>query len=336
MHILFISKITFFTGLILLLTNVSTVYAALGQLKITCSPPATILADGQMIDAKPQAKVSIGLDPGEHIITTFAPGYVQESWPVKIYPQKQIALDIILVKQGQNRDEMVTVSAGTLTMGVDAERADWLAGRLKVDKKLFLNCQPLHDVAVKAFQIDKYEVTNQQYAKFVKAANHRAPKHWSGGSYHAGHDDFPVVNVSWEDAAAYAKWAGKRLPTEAEWEMAARGNKGFVFPWGQVFRADSANSHESMFKAPCITGRYEKGASPVHCMDMGGNVAEWTDSTYEAYPGQKLADKEANAKTHKVVRGGSWKSNPHEVTTVYRNYLTPDTVSDNVGFRCVR
>ena len=125
---------------------------------------------------------------------------------------------------------MVYIPAGSFAMGNDGDFPD--------DEK------PRHTVYLDAYYIDKYEVTNKQYKKFVRSTGHRAPAHWVNGSYALGEEKHPVVGVSWEDAQAYARWAGKRLPTEAEWEKAARGNDDRIWPWGDQWNWRGANSQE--------------------------------------------------------------------------------------------
>jgi len=310
--------------------------AKLEQLQIKCTPAAFLLVDGQAVAPKPLKTVKIGVETGKHVVSGYNVGYMEEDWVVRIRPGQVNSIEIVLVKSGQNRDEMVRIAGGVLEMGVPAKRVGWMVKRLKAKPKDFFDQQPRHEVKVKPFYIDKYEVTNRQYAKFVKATKHRAPKHWKYGEPSKKKGDYPVVNVSWEDAAAYAKWAGKRLPSEVEWEMAARDGTRHIFPWGQVFRQNRTNIRGSGFNAASITGRYEKGQSHNDCYDFSGNVAEWTATWYAAYPGHKLSDPAAGSKTHRVVRGGSWKSRPHQATTVARDKLPPDTAVDYVGFRCVK
>ncbi len=320
----------------LLLANAPTAQAKLGQLEIKCIPAAFLQVDGNVVASKPMKKVKIGLELGRHIVTSYNLGYMEERWEVRVGAGKTTKFLIVMVKKDQDRDAMVKVDGGVLEMGVDAKRAAWMAKRLKVNPSVLKDIQPVYSVEVKPFHIDKYEVTNRQYKKFVDATKHKPPKHWRHNDYPQNKGDYPVVNVSWEDAAAYAKWAGKRLPTEAEWEMAARGETGHVFPWGQVLRNDRCNIKGSGFKGAGITGRYEKGMSATGCYDLGGNVAEWTATWYDAYPGQTLSDPAAGAETHRVIRGGSWKSKPVEATALYRDKLPPKSTVDYVGFRCVR
>jgi len=147
--------------------------------------------------------------------------------------------------------------------------------------------RPRRRVRMEGFYIDKLEVTNREYARFVKATGRPAPPHWEGDTPPAEIDNLPVVCVSWRDAAAYAKWVGKRLPTELEWECAARGLEGRKYPWGNTF----AYGYAAFDGGSAAPGSHARDRSPVGCFDMAGNVSEWTSSkSGRGY----------------VVRGNSW------------------------------
>jgi formylglycine-generating enzyme required for sulfatase activity len=189
-------------------------------------------------------------------------------------------------------------------------------------------------VTVKPFFLDIYEVTNEDYAKFVKATNHVAPPGWTNGNYPAGAQRHPVTGVTWNDAAAYAKWAGKRLPTEEEWEFAARGTDGRRYPWGNVWSAGLANA-ERPSGGVVEVGRYQ-GQSPFGVFDMAGNAWEWTDSNLTAYKkGQPLPNKPPG--DLRVIRGGSYIEDMDEATTTYRRgYPVSGAGYDKTGFRCAK
>jgi len=126
------------------------------------------------------------------------------------------------------------------------------------------------------FYIDRYPVTNAEYKKFVEATGAPEPTHWRRGTWPEGKADHPVVNVTWEQAAAYAEWAGKRLPTEEEWEKAARGTDGREWPWGSTFDPSRCNTNESGIWDTTPVGKYSPaGDSPYGAADMAGNVWEW-------------------------------------------------------------
>src|SRR5262245_54130432 len=215
---------------------------------------------------------------------------------------------------------MVFVPGGTFKMG--RNNGDEFEG-------------PAHTVKVKPFFIDRTEVTNEEYQRFVSATGHRSPSHWAGGKIPEGQTKFPVVNVSWDDANAYARWANKRLPTEAEWEFAARGTDGRIYPWGSGWKRDYANAGRSENGSLIKTGSYEPGASPFGALDLCGNVWEWTSSEFADYPGRKVASSLAGAGL-KVIRGGAYDVAPRRATSTYRGAVPPNRAFDKTGFRCVR
>ena len=156
----------------------------------------------------------------------------------------------------------------------------------KVDKDASANEQPQHRLYLPEFYIGKYPVTNEQYAAFVKATRQAAPQYWKKSQIPAGKENHPVVNVSWKDAVAFWQWlsqaSGKtiRLPTEAEWEKAARGGDGRIYPWGiDPPTKELCNFGDNVGDTTPV-GQYPAGASPCRALDMAGNVWEWTGSLY--------------------------------------------------------
>jgi iron(II)-dependent oxidoreductase len=200
--------------------------------------------------------------------------------------------------------EMVLVPAGEFILG-SAQEPGALSER-RVD--------------LAAFWIDKYEVTNAQYQRFVQETGHQAP--W--GDYPAGQADYPVTGVSWQDANAYCQWAEKRLPTEAEWEKAARGDDGRRYPWGDGWRDGLANTDEVGAGGPRPVGSYPGGASPYGVQDMAGNVWEWVNDWFGA------------SQETKVIRGGAWNAISRWAQAVARNSTSPTRTQDNLGFRCAQ
>lgn len=195
--------------------------------------------------------------------------------------------------------------------------------------------RPPHQVAVRPFFIDVYEVTCEEYNRFIEQMEHLPPPHWRGGQYPLGAAQQPVTGVTWDDAVAYARWAGKRLPTEAEWEFAARGTDGRLYPWGTEWRAGVANAGGVAGGGVVDVGTF-KGVSPFGVYDMVGNSWEWTASDLKPYPGGQLPD--APKGNLKVIRGGSWKENPEQAKATYRGYLPARDSNDYsaTGFRCVQ
>jgi formylglycine-generating enzyme required for sulfatase activity len=194
--------------------------------------------------------------------------------------------------------------------------------------------RPAHTVTVKPFFIDRYEVANEDYEKFVKATNRKPPSNWKSRTYPETAARKPVTWVTWDDAVAYAQWAGKRLATEEEWEFAARGTDGRRYPWGNEWGASLANAAGALGRMSDV-GTY-KGKSPFGGFDMVGNAWEWTESGLKAYPGGQLP--EQPGVNTKVLRGGSYKSNKTQATATYRLgwRANGETSYSEAGFRCVK
>ena len=167
------------------------------------------------------------------------------------------------------REGMVLVPAGEFLMGSSEEDA-WAEN----------DEMPRRIVNLPSFLIDQLEVSNLRYKIFLDATGWPPPPSWVDGMYREGTDFIPVTEVTWWDATAYARWVGKRLPTEAEWEKAARGIDGRRFPWGDKFSPDAANDGETLLPV----GSKPLGASPYDAVDMAGNASEWTASVYAPYP----------------------------------------------------
>jgi formylglycine-generating enzyme required for sulfatase activity len=218
-----------------------------------------------------------------------------------------------------------------------------------------------HQVFVDAFKISKYPVTNMQYQTFVDATGHRAPGHWPEGAYPPNKANHPVVNVSWDDAVAYCRWlsqaTGKecRLPTEAEWEKAARGGiqipnsqnlKEWIdnphpkrmYPWGDEFDPKRLNIKigDEQIGGTSPVGVYPGGASPYGVMDMAGNVWEWCSSLYRDYP-YDLDDgrEDLEAEGDRVLRGGSWLYGGSYACCSYRRNDRPSYFDGHIGLRVV-
>jgi len=238
---------------------------------------------------------------------------------------------------------MAYVPTGTFVFGLSAEDAARLVDRYSVPKIMspqwFGPQQPERHVSLQGFYMDRTEVTNAEYKTFLDATGRSAPasSDWTADKVKPGFENNPVTNVSWQDASDYAKWAGKRLPTEWEWEKAARGLGGDLFPWGETFdptRAVVATGGVTAGTRP--VGSIRDARSPFGCYDMIGNVMEWTASDYGPYEGDQpaglLFDRE-----HKVARGcGHDESLAYFCLATSRFNLPPDTRSSALGFRCVK
>ncbi len=195
--------------------------------------------------------------------------------------------------------------------------------------------RPAHKVSVKPFFIDLTEVTNEDYKKFVDAANQKPPPGWSNNNFPEGKAKFPVTGVDWDDASAYAKWAGKRLPTEEEWEFAARGTDNRIYPWGNDWKKEFANA-DKQTNGMTEVGKF-MGKSPFGLSDMSGNAWEWTATDAKAYPNGKSFVSELVEP--KIIRGGYWGSGK-DVAAAYgrRAYGARDEAAGygNTSFRCVK
>jgi formylglycine-generating enzyme required for sulfatase activity len=198
--------------------------------------------------------------------------------------------------------------------------------------------RPTHPVTLSAFWLDRTEVTNAQFVRFAKFVREVRPAGRGSGAVEDGKDRYPVVNIPWRAALAYCRWAGKRLPTEAEWEYAARGSAGRKYPWGNTWderNARFAGNHGSQGAAP--VGSYPAGASPFGALDMAGNVWEWVSTLYMPYPYRATDGRESlSIEGRHVLRGGSWFLNPWDLRSSNREFGEPGYRSVYIGFRCAQ
>ncbi len=246
---------------------------------------------------------------------------------------------------------MVLVPSGYFSMGSDEEDTDGHALSLGLDKPWYADESPQQRLSLDDFFIDRYEVTNKQYYIFTQATDHKPPPTWKGLRYPEGEDNFPVHGVNFFDAAAYAEWAGKRLPSEAEWEKAARGSTPRNYPWGDRFDFSKANVSQSprtkTGRGLQPVGSFPGGASPYGAEDMIGNVWEWVHDYYQPYPDSTWRSKEF-AEKKVVVRGMSYLGVGHfskkdyvrvvalKSRAAYREKLNPAAKRLDVGFRCAK
>lgn len=231
---------------------------------------------------------------------------------------------------GAQPNEMILIPAGAFMMGTDERLPDE---------------GPPHQVVVPDFWIDKFEVTNFQYQAFIERAGRRAPDHFVQRRHPPGKADHPVTFVTWFDGDAYCKWAGKRLPTDQEWEKAARGTDGRTFPWGEEFRLNAANTPvrwSSLGREGDTTpvGAFPSGVSPYGLHDMSGNVWEWTDAWYKAYPGN-TRESENYGQKYRTLKGGSWWDCSFykcgiSAPVFNRSFFSPKVKNASFGFRCAR
>lgn len=270
---------------------------------------------------------------------------------------------------------MVYVPAGEFVMGLDSQELQYVLelcaqynpgchlcdpGRDACRLDWFQDALPAHPVRVGAFWIDRTEVTNAQYRRCVRAGVCTPPQKeslYTNDVYHTdpAYDAYPVVHVSWEQAATYCSWVGGRLPTEAEWEYAARGPQGNLFPWGETFDGRRLNycdancwfawrdhQFDDGYADTAPVGSYPSGASWCGALDLAGNVWEWVSDGYSADgyahapsvspPGAEASFPES---AERVLRGGSWGVEPVYVNSAYRWHALPDRTKIYWGFRCV-
>lgn len=238
---------------------------------------------------------------------------------------------------------MVYIPEGDFIMGsatVDVEAMGLRFG----SEPYYKNERPRRIISLKGYYADIYEVTNKDYKRFLDSIRGsvriRLPTYWVNGQIPAGQENFPVYTVHWYAAMSYCRFLGKRLPTEAEWEKAARGTDGREFPWGNEYSIKKLNN-QSDFAGPIAVGSYEDGKSPYGLYDMSGNVSEWVDAWYKPYPGGEDYKDPKYGEEYKVVRGGGWGGMGHYNLALYytvshREKGKPLEGYQDVGFRCVK
>ena len=318
-------------------------YDSVGTLVLTSIPPgALIRINGVSRGQTTPCRLLIGCDKGRLRnvkVSTQFPGYYPTSLEVTVTAGVDTPCASTLeplpvipagTKLGDKRTnlvdgaEMVWVPAGEFLMGSTTRSSD----------------EQLHTVYLDGYWIYKTEVTLAQYRKFCQATGRAMPmeQSWKWQLTH------PIVDVSWDDATAYAEWAGAALPTEAQWEKAARGTDGREYPWGNAWDASKAQCSKSIFsdaKKPAPVGSFPTGASPYGCLDMAGNVAEWCADWYGTGYYKTAPAKNPLGPAFgvaRVLRGGSWRD--ANVIWDYfrvanRNSDTPAHRADHIGFRCV-
>lgn len=234
---------------------------------------------------------------------------------------------------------MVLIPEGEFIMGTDDVDASGKSEEFGFNEPWFLPEHPQRKVMLKSYLIDKYETTNGEFKAWLKSIGQYSPAQINDivTRLQMQQDEIPVRNITWMKAQEFCQAMGKRLPTEAEWEKAARGTDGREYPWGNEWNPDLANVGQSE-QDLTPGGTYEQGKSPYGVYDMAGNVMEWTADWYEAYPGGDY--KSPNyGKKRRVARGGSWGGIghyviPHYFRTAYRFNFPPDGAYNDVGFRC--
>jgi len=255
--------------------------------------------------------------------------------------------------------DMVLIPAGRFRMGLTFNQTDQILDMCtNVDKSCtrwwFKDELPGRLVDLNMFWIDIYEVTNENYLEFVKATGHRPALDdtcetkacrqgnlWTGTGFPDKIRNQPVTQVNWHDAVAYCQWRGKRLPTEAEWEKAARGPSGNLYPWGNSSPPGKATYRRKWRGLETMTnvGSYPTGISVYGVHDMAGNVWEWVSDWYDRnYYKKKVNYNPKGPKTgrFKVVRGGSWVNFEDTLHSAFRRWSRPEVLFNDTGFRCAK
>ena len=243
---------------------------------------------------------------------------------------------------------MVFVPEGSLFMGSDESQIETAKALCDMYPDAYGKCAsetfeleiPQHSVEVGAFWIDLTEVTNAQYSLCVEEGLCNPSRLADDPAYNG--DYYPVAGIPWKDAVDYCVWAGGRLPNEIEWEYAAKGTVGVIYPWGNEFACERGNFWESCsqcedgYSGPAPVGSFPSGASWCGAMDMAGNTWEWVGDAYDEY---SIRYQASSASQHseelRILRGGSWGYCPAFVRTTYRYSVTPEANYLAVGFRCV-
>ena len=246
----------------------------------------------------------------------------------------------------QKPSNTVLIPSGAFIMGTDIEA--FYGTALANSEHAKLDEAPMHVRFLEAYLIEQYPVTNAEYAVFVQETGHASPPYWKNGDFAPEEANLPVVHVSWHDCNAYAQWAKKRLPTEAEWEKASRGPDGRIYPWGNIFVSEASESADTAPEGPEILTAHLTpiGARPAIVSPYGlgeavGNVWEWTADWYQPYPDTKRQKNGRNLEDkHKTLRGGSWLEVRDGTAERYfrcanRLHAPPDYTAGNIGFRCV-
>lgn len=258
---------------------------------------------------------------------TFDP-FASGSFYIELTPEPES--DPSEYRLGKDKAEMVLIPAGTFMMGSD-------------DADALIDTKPAHEVYLNEFWIDKYEVTNARFARCVESGYCYEPRDLSSAAhddYYANEDfaNYPVIHVDWNQANAYCSWAGKRLPTEAEWEKAARGDASFTYPWGNDL-PENLPMQVGLFgtgdTAP--VDAFPEGVSPYGAYNMGGNVWEWTADQYDPFYYSKSPSDDPRSVTggnDYVIRGYSWAYpfSRYEITARNSSYILNHTY--DLGFRC--
>ncbi len=281
-----------------------------------------------------------------------------EHWEDEYFPFLGYAAEASFSAPGalKSRKDRVDLSAEVLISG----------GSFPMGDAAIPGARPVHPVTLKPYYIDRYEVANLRCQEFVRATGRDTPYvhenwaaiyNWFRDTHPKGLGEVPVVMVSWNDADAYCRWAGRRLPTEYEWEHAARGREAMPYPWGSTFDSHKANLASRLSgplkdieawdhfeknwtgsKKPeiALVGSYPDDRSAAGVMDMAGNVSEWVDGHFVTYPGGDTSERKGLGNTLRLARGNSWGNRDYSSSMAVRYPYREDRIDSIIGFRCAR
>ena len=281
---------------------------------------------------------------------SFATIQASHSEPLNVVPEDMSYVPFGMAIVGLDKEPKEIVSMKTESRSLYQRRMS-----MPWSKAAFQDEGPAHWVLLNSYLIDKYEVSNDKYGKFLKATGHAAPAYWDDPRLNG--EMQPVVGVNWYDAKAYCEWEGKRLPTEAEWEHAARGPEGLRYPWGNTFVPTNVNNAKRNDSTMAVNSMPE-AASPYGLHHMAGNVFEWVNDWYDPnyysqapFPPNPTGPPKAvwlggtgtyvdrlTVGEKKVIRGGSWIAADHTVTATHRfwNHPMNNSYGVGLGFRCAQ
>jgi len=232
--------------------------------------------------------------------------------------------------------DMILIPAGPFFMGSSENDIKWAAKQFHSESlDWYRDETPLHEVTLPDFKIDKFPVTVRDYERFREATGKPAPREHDNARFN--HPKQPIVALSWQEAQDYCHWVKKRLPTEQEWEKAARGTDARYYPWGNEPDALNANirGKGDTYRYSNQVGAIPENVSPYGVMDLAGNVWEWTEDWYQPHPGNQY-ENDLYGKQFKVIKGGSWHSNMDLARGSVRGKALPDQIKNYIGFRCVK
>ncbi len=282
-------------------------------------------------------------------------------WPIFAHADFQAGVDAYAQAPSQPFKEitgkdgapMVLVPAGSFTMGSGESKesgfSQFMRGLFESPKRSAEwpeKEQPAHEVELDAFYLDQYEVTVERYQRFMSKTSRAQPEYWEQVELSRDAQK-PVVGLNWDDARAYCEWAEKRLPTEAEWEKAARGTDTRTYPWGASQpNSSTANFGKGFYEMEKLyaeklkaVGSYERGKSPYEAYDMAGNVWEWVGDWYgrDYYSASPQKNPQGpSSGEYKVLRGGSWTHGPSDLRSAFRGRHYPARRTADLGVRCAQ